>query len=75
MFRTSSYSGGGNCIKAGNYRKSSYSNYLQCIEAGDGSGVVAVRDTKQAHLGDGRTVLEFSPGAWTAFTASLKEDV
>jgi len=41
------------------------------VEAGHGSGVVGVRDTTQA--GDpARTVIEFSAGAWAAFTATLR---
>jgi hypothetical protein len=57
----------------GNWRKStlSYSNG-NCIEVGEGETVVGVRDTKQAHLGDARTVLKFTPAAWRAFTAGLK---
>jgi hypothetical protein len=30
------------------------------------------RDTKQAHLGDRRTVVSFTPEAWQAFTRTLR---
>lgn len=58
----------------GTWRKSSYSNANggSCVEVADVPGTIGVRDTKQAHLGDARTVLSFSPTAWQAFTASLR---
>jgi hypothetical protein len=31
-----------------------------------------VRDTKEAHLGPGRTVLEFTPAAWQVFLNQRK---
>ena len=54
------------------WRKSSYSgnNGGDCIEAGNGSGLVAVRDTKDGGNGP---VLGFTPAAWTAFLATLKD--
>lgn len=42
-----------------------------CVEVGR-AGAVAVRDTKQAHMGDSRTVLEIGPGAWGAFLAQIR---
>lgn len=73
-WRKSTYSqGASNCIecasvKAVSFRKSSHSsNTGQCVEAGQGAGVI-IRDTMD------RTgpQLELSPGAWTAFLATLK---
>lgn len=53
-----------------NWRKSSFSGANgDCVEVGSGEAVVAVRDTKDHGAGP---VLTFGPGAWTAFTASLK---
>ena len=56
--------------RALSWRKSSYSgnNGGQCIEAGSGSGVIAVRDSKDR---DGAR-LAFSPDAWAAFAAKIK---
>ena len=56
------------------WRKSSYSGNggENCVEVGDAHGVVSVRDTKQAGMGDARAVLSVTPGAWKSFTASLK---
>jgi uncharacterized protein DUF397 len=63
----------GQCAEIGSWRKASFSLSLgQCAEVGQGEQVIGVRDTKQAHLGDDRTVLAFSPAAWRAFTAGLK---
>lgn len=66
----------------GNWRKSSrFSRWRKasfsranggCIEVGEDETVIGVRDTRQAHLGEARTVLEFTPVAWRAFTAGLK---
>jgi hypothetical protein len=69
-WRTSTYSGsqGGNCVQAGSWRKSRHSAVGNCVEAGAGPGVVGVRDTKDKGRGP---VLEFSPVAWQAFTATL----
>jgi Domain of unknown function (DUF397) len=51
------------------WRKSSYSGSSggDCVEVAT-AGTVLVRDTKNR---DGRA-LAFTPGAWQAFTASLK---
>jgi hypothetical protein len=56
------------------WRKSSYSDAggENCVEVGGASGVVSVRDTKQASQGDARTVLTVTPGVWESFTASLR---
>lgn len=56
------------------WRKSSFSDAggESCVEVGSACGVVGVRDTKQAGLGDGRTVLSVTASAWENFTASLK---
>ena len=72
-YRKSSYSKTSNCAEIGSWRKASASAHNGgCVEAGHGTAVIGVRDTKQEHLGDARTVLEFSPSAWGAFTARLK---
>lgn len=54
-----------------NWRKSAYSSNGggECVEIGQAPGIVAVRDTKNKGTGP---VLGFAPGAWAAFTASLK---
>lgn len=51
------------------WRKSSWSAAGNCVEAGTAPGAVAVRDTKDNGTGP---VLAFSPGAWAAFTGTLK---
>lgn len=55
------------------WRKSSYSNSNggSCVEVADALRAVGVRDTKQAHMGDSRTVLSFSHEAWRGFTARI----
>jgi Domain of unknown function (DUF397) len=73
MYRKSSHStANGDCVETGSFRKSTYSAAGNCIEAGHGAASVGVRDTKEEHLGDARTVLEFTPSAWAAFTRGLK---
>lgn len=63
---------GADCIEAGSWRKSQRSNSQgACVETGYGPGIVGVRDTKEHGRSD-RTVLEFTPAQWAAFTASLK---
>lgn len=53
------------------FRKSSYSaNGVNCVEVAETPDAVLVRDTQNRHLGH----LGFSPGEWTAFLSSLKND-
>jgi hypothetical protein len=71
-YRKSSHSEVGNCAEIGGWRKASFSFANgNCVEAGSGR-VVGVRDTKEAGLGEDRTVLEFAPGAWKEFISGLK---
>ncbi len=70
--------GTGDCAEVSAWRKSAYSINdagagSECAEVGTGTAVVGVRDTKQQHLGDARTVLEFSPGAWGRFLAEVRQ--
>lgn len=61
----------GNCVEAASWRKSAASTYNgNCVEAGHGTGQVLVRDTKNRGAGP---VLTFTPQAWAAFTAALKD--
>lgn len=57
-----------------NFRKASYSENggSSCVEVGDGARNVIVRDTKEDHLGDARTLLRVSPQAWTAFLRTVR---
>jgi hypothetical protein len=76
-WRKSSYSNanGGDCIEvADSWRKSSFSGATggSCIELARAPDRIGVRDTKQAHLGDARTILSFTPGAWRVFTEKIK---
>ena len=64
---------GRNCAEIGSWRKAVRSQGASnCAEAGQGDAVVGIRDTKQAHLGEARTVLEFSPAAWTGFLGEIR---
>lgn len=66
---------GGACVEvASNWRKSTFSNAQggSCVELASAPGLIGVRDTKQDHLGDARTVLSFSPEAWKRFTGTLR---
>lgn len=56
------------------WRKSSYSSSSggACIEVASSATTIAVRDTKQADMGDKRTVLGFSSAAWIEFTRSIR---
>lgn len=58
----------------GIWRKSTYSNSSggSCIEVAEAKRTVMVRDTKQAHLGDRRTVLSVAPDAWRKFLDTVK---
>jgi hypothetical protein len=74
LWRKSSHSAASECAEIGSWRKSSLSfSNGNCAEVGQGDAVIGVRDTKQEHLGDARTVLEFTPAAWAAFTARIRE--
>lgn len=54
------------------WRKSTYSSASggSCVEVGQAQAVM-VRDTKQGHMGEARTVLSFTPEAWRVFTAKI----
>lgn len=54
--------------QAGGWRKSRYCQGGSCVEARTAPGTVLVRDSAL----DGSPVLEFSPGAWAAFTAAAR---
>lgn len=56
------------------FRKSSYSTAQggACIEVARVSRAVMIRDAKQAHLGDRRTVLSVTPAAWRKFVSAVK---
>jgi hypothetical protein len=70
-WRTSSYTGtNGNCVEIATWRKSTRSGTNgACVEVGGAARVLLVRDTKDRDGG----ALAFTPGAWKAFTASLKQ--
>lgn len=57
-----------------NWRKASYSadGGGNCVEVGQAAGTIGVRDTKQAHLGEGRTTLRLTREDFRRFTATLK---
>lgn len=58
----------------GDWRKSSYSGATggSCVEVAGAPGQVGVRDTKQAHLEDARTLLTFTLAAWRSFVVKVK---
>lgn len=71
-FRRSSHSANNvSCVEVAiDYRRSSHcSTSVNCVEVAAGDGRVLVRDSKDP---DG-PVLEFSPAAWTAFVAAVRE--
>ena len=75
-WRTASSSAyNGDCAEVGAWRtaQASHANG-NCTEVGIGGTVVGVRDSKQAYLGEARTVLEFTPGAWGRFLAQVRQE-
>lgn len=58
------------------FRKSSYSNATggTCVEVGASRRRIVVRDTKQAHMGDGRTVLQLTREDFRRLTRTIKQD-
>jgi hypothetical protein len=72
-WRKSTFSETGTCAEVAAWRKARSSSYnTDCAEVGTSGAVVGVQDTKEAHLGRERTVLEFAPGAWRAFLHDVK---
>lgn len=58
----------------GTWRKSTYSTEGgSCIEVADQPGRIGVRDTKEAHLGNARTVIEFDRAAWRGFMVRVRK--
>ncbi len=62
---------GSECAEVSAWHKARACVSNHCAEVGTGDAVVGVRDTKQAQLGEARTVLEFSPGAWGRFLTQV----
>lgn len=56
------------------WRKSSYSSAQggDCVEVGQSEGLIGIRDTKQAHLRDGRTVLRLTREDFRRLTSTIK---
>lgn len=56
------------------FRKSSYSTAQggACIEVASGTRLVIIRDTKQEHMGNARTMLSVTPEAWREFIDAVK---
>lgn len=56
------------------FRKSTRSELhgsIHCVEVGQ-PGPIAIRDTKEDHMGDDRTVISVSPSAWKNLLGSLQ---
>lgn len=69
-WRKASYSNSqGACVETASWRTARCVDAGCCVEAGHGPGVVGVRDSQP---GEASLVLEFSPAAWSRFTASLR---
>lgn len=69
QWRTSSHSGGTNCVEVVFVKSSRSAHNGSCVEAGlGGCGLVHVRDSKDRDGG----VLSFSPAAWALFLTSLR---
>jgi hypothetical protein len=72
VWRKSGRSESKHCVECGTYRKASHSTVTgQCTEVGHGDGMVAVRDTKQEHLGY-PDILHFTPTQWRTFITAVK---
>lgn len=58
------------------WRKSTHSGGGEggCVEVGEGCGDVLVRDTKQSHLGEGRTTLRLTREDFRKLTSTIKQD-
>ena len=67
--KSSHSSGANNCVEAAAWRAASDCDGGQCVEAGSGPGAVLVRDSALQES----PVLGFSPDAWRAFAAALKD--
>lgn len=59
-----------------NWRKSSFSGSTggECVEVGEGLGAVLVRDTKQAQMGSGCTVLRLTRENFRRLTSDIKRN-
>lgn len=62
----------GACAEVGAWRKARGGDSGECAEAADLVPVVAIRDTKEAHLGAARTVLETTAGDWARFLGRVR---
>ena len=50
------------------WRTASFCGHTECVEVAVGPAVVAVRDARRG------PVLTFSPAAWAAFTARIRDE-
>lgn len=64
----------GSVMNGQNWRTASYSseNGGECVEVGDRGHSVLVRDTKERHLSDTRTMLAVPAKAWSEFLKSIR---